>query len=186
MRKIIAIRTVAYSDDFPQTVWGLLFSASGYDQIVSVDAEHVYLRDGAEIHGYDWDGNRIEALDVTVATGTISALRLDADTFLSTAGQKLAQYRNHVRVWESADVLVDPATNALTLTEDGRLLFFQTPQVGLQELPMETVHAAIIGNTDLDGTTPEDVSLKNGDFDDFRDDAIWYCLLYTSPSPRDS
>ena len=167
--------TVAYSDDFPQTDWGLLFRASGYDQIVSVDAEHVYLRDGAEIHGYDHNGNRVEALDVTVATGTIRALRLDADTFLSTAGQKLAQYRNHVRVWESADVLEAPTTNAWTLTADGRLLFFQTPAVGLQELPIEAVHAAIIENTDLEGNLhPEAVSLKNGDFDDFSDGVTWY------------
>ena len=166
--------TVAYSDDFPQADWASLFNATGYDQIVSVDAEHVYLRDGAEIHGYDHNGNRVEALDATVATGTITALRLDADTFLSTAGQKLARYRNQTRLWESADVLVESATNALTLTEDGRLLFFQTTTDGLQELPMEAVHAAIIENTDLEGTMPEDVSLDNGDFDDLRDDAIWY------------
>ena len=166
--------TVAYSDDFPQTDWGLLFSASGYDQIVSVDAEHIYLRDGAEIHGYGWNGNRVEALDTTVETGTITALRLDADTFLSTSRQKLARYRNHTRLWESADVLVDPATNAWTLTEDGRLLFFQTTGVGLQELPMEAVHAAIIENTDLEGIRPEAVSLDNGDFDDLNDGVIWY------------
>ena len=54
--------TVAYSDDFPQADQAFLFRAAGYDQIVSIDAEHVYLRDGAEIHGYDWGGNGLRHL----------------------------------------------------------------------------------------------------------------------------
>ena len=178
--------TVEYSDDFPKSEWNRLFNADydlddpdtqTYDQIVSIDSEHIYLRKARNIHVYDWKGTRVEGRDTTVAPSSIQntvTLRLDAETFLTASNQKLTLYKDGRSVWESADILPKTSNRSWTLTEDGRLLVVQTATTQITELPIETVHVGIIEDTDLENTPLASVSLSDGKHDALDDELTWY------------
>ncbi|MDE0681595.1 MAG: hypothetical protein OXI63_01650 [Candidatus Poribacteria bacterium] len=179
--------TVHYSDDFPKSEWNTLFHADSipddanlqtYDQIVSIDSEHIYLRDARNIHIYNWDGTRVAARDAIVAPGSgqnTVTLRFNAETFLTASNRKLILYKDGISVWESADILPSTANRSWTLTEDGRLLVVQTGTTQITELPIETVHVGIAEEMDLETTPLETVSLSDGEHAEPLDDKVtWY------------
>ena len=182
--------TVQYSDDFPKSDWGRLFPAFWmtfdsrnrrsrhyYDQIVSMDSEFIYFRDGRNIHVYDWEGTRVEARDIRVLSNAASsvALRLDAEKVLTAESKKLKLYESGRFVWESVDMLTSPAaTRSWTLTEDGRLLVANRHGTRrLEVFSIESVHAGIAKDTDLANVSVSEVSLSNGDADAPDDRVTW-------------
>ena len=177
--------TVRYSDDFPKSDWGTLFRANAtpeegftsYQQIVSIDSEHIHLRRNTEIHIYNWAGTRVEEREITTISGlgeTALTLRLDAEAFLTAFSRKLILYKERLSVWESVDILPIAGNRSWTLTEDGRLLIANTTTKEINELPIETVHAGISKDTDLEDIMLASVSLSNGDHDDLDDTVTWY------------
>ena len=179
---------ISYSDDFPESRWTLLFSADdsgdSYDQIVSVDAEKVYLRHGANIHVYDWQGRQDTDASV-VLTHAGAALRLDADRFLARNSLKLASDG-----WMSADILEGSLTadvQSFALTKDGRLLVSQNDSGtrSIRHIPIEDVYVGILKDDDLSEKTYEDIRLSDDDLDDLPNNA-WYLAsdvnsLYIEP-----
>ena len=171
--------TVAYSDDFPNVDWIPLFEATPdnthmYAQIVSVNAERIWLRYNTEIHIYDWKGRR--QTQTKTLLNKSGALRLDADTLLQTHGKQLRAVQSGVVIWKSADILEEHAKNndeKYAVMADGRLLILYTDIQSvrgstlkphyLQELLIDDIFQAIEKNLDLDGKTYADVSLSNGD-----------------------
>ncbi len=178
--------TVRYSDDFPKSDWGLLFSTDTdpdtpnnqpYDQIVSIDSEHIYLRDSRNIHVYDWTGNQDTDATYTLTEDEI-ALRLDVETYLVRRDEELITEQDHVKQWESAEDTLQTITasqQAWTLTEDGRLLITKTEdERGIQVIPIEDIHAGILKDDDLSGKSYDAVSLSDGDYDALPENVAWY------------
>ena len=54
----VATKTVTYSDEFPTAQWDHVFSTqTGYDEIVSVTSDRVFLRDGDTVDIFDHQGD---------------------------------------------------------------------------------------------------------------------------------
>ena len=159
--------TITYSDDFPESSWGILFNAddggSTYNQIVSIDSDKVWLRHDNEIHVYDWTGTQNED-ETAILNQSQVALRLDAVSYLVRDTQKLTSFSERGQ-WESADILgtITDSQQSLTLKKDGTLLITNTESTTreIQEIPIDDIHFGIIENNDLSDKTFGNVSLSN-------------------------
>ena len=192
--------SVEYSDTFPTSEWVYFFRTPParydddhnpiyYTEIVSIDSDTIYFREGADIHAFGWDGIRDTDKDISVVSTGVSSvpLRLDKDQMLVAESRILRLYDKHRSiVWESGGNFLPFAANHRnwTLIADRRLLIAGTGS--LNELLMDAVHAAIVDGSPLTEESLASVTLNDGDHDALNAKLTWYIAsdgdtLYIEP-----